>query len=87
MKKLTRKQAEKILERRYKNIKTNNWVGSLCCHIDPLLRNDFESYWEEINTRKLDLMHHYFKDAHNYWAEVSFLRLLTAHIFIRETYE
>ena len=86
MKKLTRKQAEKILEFRFSDIEVLYYIAPLCRSKPKELKNDFSYYWRKINSMRYLYMNYYFDDYHDVF-EDTFLRLLTAHIFIRETYE
>ncbi len=92
MRKLTRKQAEKLLENKFECVKNSGRfhripsVPGLCYGLPCELSEDFRAYWKKVNTRCNWLMDDYF--PHDYTTfEASFLRLLSAHLFIRDTYK
>lgn len=87
MKKLTRKQAEAALKRKFGKV-THGGLGNvyLCTHMPMPLRHEFWAYWRDINTKKILAIPRYFDKFYDY-EEDTFLRLLTAHIFIRDTYK
>jgi hypothetical protein len=85
-KKLTRKQAERILAKRFnKSTYNTERIRPLCASMPNKLRGDWDNYWTQINTRRCHIMPRYLKNGGND-QEVTFLRLLTAHLFIRHVY-
>jgi hypothetical protein len=91
-KKLTRKQAEKILAKAYNIPKYNtDLVEPLCFFIPTELHDEWNRYWKKINTKRRKLMWNYYLDDEEFYTkdyrqEVTFLRLLTAHLFIKHVY-
>lgn len=87
MKKLTRKQAEEILERQYGDIETGKYIRPFCWSMRIELNKKFRNYWYDINISGYRYIDDYFEDYFYDNTEISLLRLLTAHIFIRENYK
>lgn len=92
MKTLTRKQAERLLEKKFGDV--NNLgklggchIGGLCDYLPEELRPDFHKYWEKINTYDMATAWLYFENEPTDYAERSILRLLTAHFFIEDSYK
>jgi len=90
-KQLTRVRAEALLRRKFGGIQNDGSLDCciityLCGSIPQALSYDWEKYWHEINTEHCRIITAYFPEFPSN-GEVSFLRLLTAHIFIRETYK
>ena len=88
-KKLTRKQAEKILEEKFGNVEFGEYVLPLCHFMPRELYDDWEKYWKEINHYGHGFMWQYIDHNARYISntEKSFLRLLTAQLFIKDTYK
>lgn len=87
MKKPTRKQAEKILEKKFKDVSLDDddlWF--LCMDLPDKLKYDFREYWKGVNTKKYYIMNKYLGPKREA-IEVIFLRLLSAHLFIKDTYK
>jgi hypothetical protein len=90
-KQLTRVRAEALLRRKFGHVQNDGSIdGSmlayLCCSIPQALGHDWAKYWHQINTGHCRSIANYFSEFPSD-EEVSFLRLLTAHIFIRESYK
>jgi hypothetical protein len=83
-KKLTRKQAEEILAKKFNHEEYNgdSPVRPLCISMPYELKNKWLKYWAEVAPRNLAFMSGYCNDRY----EVNFLRLLTAHLFIKHVY-
>ena len=85
-KKLTRKQAERILAENFNEVIYKiGLLPPLCTHMPYQLKDEWNKYWEDINTRKREYVWKYL-DQQPTIQEVTFLRLLTAHLFIRHVY-
>lgn len=83
--KLTRKQAENIIEDRYRDW-DGGYVDDLCFSNSLKIRPAWDKYWRKINTRGYSNIAWYFPRGACY-EEYAFLRLLTLHIFVRDTYK
>jgi hypothetical protein len=83
-KKLTRKQAEEILAETFnrKEYNGDSPVRPLCISMPYELKNKWSEYWAEVTPGNLAFISYYGKDIY----EVNFLRLLTAHLFIKHVY-
>lgn len=90
-KKLTKKQAEKLLFKEFGHTQPSEYIGGLCCSIPEKLRDDFRLYWSIINTFNYDyisiVISDYDMNTDDYNTIVSLARLMIAHDFIEDTYE
>jgi hypothetical protein len=85
-KKLTRKQAERILAEKFnESIYNIEGLDALCLVMPDELLNEWNKYWTKINTHRVQYMWQYLRQETT-CQEVTFLRLLTAHLFIRHVY-
>jgi len=84
---MTKKQAYKIIEKKYGNYDGTVRIYSLCSYLDYELRSDWCHYWDNIN-----------KNGHLFIAEVfdseedckllgSLARMMFLHYFIEDTYK
>ncbi len=86
MRKLTRKQAEKLLENQFRRWEEHMYIFGLCEELPVELRKDWTRHWEKINKQGYAMMSSYLGYDRTPF-QVSFLRLLSAHLFIRDTYK
>lgn len=88
MKRMTKKQLEKYIEDKFGNVNNygswgrTRYIPCLCCEM--ILRSGFREHWNKINTDKKLFCYEYmgYEEGFDY-EEVSFLRLLTLHLFLR----
>lgn len=92
-KELTRRQAENFLRGFYGDVLNDGThrgevrVRALCTFMPISLQADWCAAWREMNTEGFKLMPYYLGDLEEHDPfSVSFLRLLSAHLFIRDTY-
>jgi hypothetical protein len=87
-KKLTRRQAEELIEIKYSHItgRGSGYVWPLCGDLPFELRLDFQKWWVKANTERCFYMFEYFNGAFEQ-EETTILRLITLHHFIQETYK
>jgi hypothetical protein len=82
-KKVTKKQALKLLKQTYGREK---YIAPLCYTMPDEIWEEWADYWNKINTREKRFMTGYFTHLSSE-EENSILRLLVAHQFIEETYK
>ena len=96
-KKISKKRAELLLRKKFGDVKNtgvcgdNEYIRYLCVEMPTQLRKDFQKYWSKVDVERLQNIPNYFlysSTPYHYITaeEVSFLRLLTAHLFIRHVY-
>lgn len=89
---MTKKEALKILEDKYKYVDGDvDKVLSLCSNVPHELRNDFQQYWKEINTTHVVFIGSSFDlpggECYDFGVVGSMLRLMILFHFVEDTYK
>jgi hypothetical protein len=85
--KLTRKQAEKIIEEQFGDCDPASTFTGLCGCLRPQrFKEEFRKAWGEINTAKYTYVDSYFAEGRSF-EERHFLRLLTLHLWVRHDFK
>ena len=84
-KKMTKKQLEKYIEKKFGKVDNSGhlrgiYIQPLCVSMPP--NSGWSDHWHKLNTHGKSLMPLYFKHCYTL-PEVSFLRLLSLHLFVR----
>lgn len=83
---MTKSQAYKLVENKFGYIKPDHNIASLCVSIPIKLDDDWDKYWNSINTERYSSIPKYFNHIHSI-EEANTLRLLTLFFFIEDTYK
>ncbi len=84
---MTKKQAYKIIEKKYGDICSAQYVNVLCANCPEPLRSDWQDYWYKINTKHYFSVTRGFRNGYYEHVHASLVRLILLHDFIEDTYK
>lgn len=85
---MTKKQAYKIIKKRYDKTNDRSHIQSLCDNCPRQLRKDWVKYWIKINSKRhLVVYSEFAKYGEDSDPMTSLARLILLHDFIEDTYK
>lgn len=89
-KKISKKEAYKIIEEAYSDYDTTKPIKYLCISCPKELLVDWRSYWKVINTERLNSIYSYIREVKCHkdrLVNTHLTRLLILNYFIEDTYK